>query len=120
MTNAEKDKIALKIIDTYDRLALVYASKLVLNTSKKYLNEQEFYVKKAIKNGLVIPINRKKIKLAKQQLAAKELEYNHNKSLLIEVLHQLTGETREHLKLFNPALQSFSIKISPLPKNETK
>lgn len=121
MTNAEKDKIALKIIDTYDRLALVYASKLVLNTSKKYLNEQEFYVKKAIKNGLAIPINRKKIELAKQQLAAKELEYNHNKSLFIVVLHQLTGETREHLKLLSPALQSFSIKISTAQKrNEVK
>ena len=43
---AEKDKIALKIIMAYDKLALVYASKRVLNTSEKYLNEQEYYVKK--------------------------------------------------------------------------
>uniref|UniRef100_UPI004047285D TolC family protein n=1 Tax=Mariniflexile sp. TaxID=1979402 RepID=UPI004047285D len=39
--NAEKDKIALKIIETYDKLALVYASKRVLTTSENYLNEQE-------------------------------------------------------------------------------
>ncbi|WP_445732600.1 TolC family protein [Mariniflexile sp.] len=106
--NAEKDKIALKIIETYDKLALVYASKRVLTTSENYLNEQEFYVKKAIENGLATPISRKKIELAQQQLASKELEFNHNKTVLIEVLHQLTGESRENLALLDPQLQSFS------------
>lgn len=121
VTTAEKDKIALQIIETYDKLALVYASKRVLNTSKKYLDEQEYYVKKAIKNGLAIPINRKKIELAKQQLEAKQLEYKHNTSLLIEVLHQLTGENRETLKLLNPKLESFSTDFSTTKKrNEVK
>jgi len=107
--NAEKDKIALKIIEAYDKLALVFASERVLTTSEKYLNEQEYYVKKAIENGLATPIGRKKIELAQQQLASKKLEFNHNKTLLIEVLHQLTGENREKLALLNPQLQSFSI-----------
>ena len=106
--NAEKDKIALKIIETYDKLALVYASKRVLTTSENYLNEQEFYVKKAIENGLATPISRKKIELAQQQLASKALEFNHNKTVLIEVLHQLTGENRENLTLLHPQLQSLS------------
>lgn len=57
---AEKDKLALKIIETYDKLALVYASEKVLNTSENYLNEQEHYVRKAIENGLATPIGRKK------------------------------------------------------------
>ena len=106
--NAEKDKIALTIIETYDKLALVYASKRVLTTSENYLNEQEFYVKKAIENGLATPISRKKIELAQQQLASKALEFNHNKTVLIEVLHQLTGENRENLTLLHPQLQSLS------------
>ncbi len=121
ITTAEKDKIALKIIETYDKLALVYASKRVLKSSEKYLDEQAFYVKKAIENGLAIPINRKKIELAKLQLATKKLEYNHNTSLLIEVLHQLTNESRERLKLLNPTLQSFSFELSDTKKrNEVK
>ena len=106
---AKKDKIALEIIEAYDKLAMVYASKHVLNTSEKYLNEQEYYIKKAIENGLATPISRKKIELAQQQLAAKQLDFNHNKTLLIEVLHQLTGENRQTLGLLNPILQSFSI-----------
>lgn len=106
---AEKDKIALKIIEAYDKLALVYASKRVLNTSETYLDEQEYYVKKAIENGLATPIGRKKIELAQQQLAAKQLDFNHNKTLLVEVLHQLTGENRGSLYLLNPILHSFSM-----------
>lgn len=103
---AEKDKLALKIIETYDKLALVHASEEVLITSEKFLKEQEHYVNKAIKNGLATPITRKKVGLAQQQLASKELEFNHNKTLLIEVLHQLTGESRENLTQIEPQLQS--------------
>ena len=106
--NAEKDKIALKIIETYDKLALVYASKVVLTTFENYLKEQEHYVKKAIENGLATPISRKKIELAQQQLAAKELEFNQNKTLLIALLHQLTGVSTEDLTLLRPQLRSFS------------
>ncbi len=106
---AEKDKIALQIIETYDKIALVQASKKVLITTENYLNEQVFYVTKAIKNGLATPISRKKIELAQQQLSAKQLEFDHNNILLVEVLHQLTGETKENLRLLNPQLSSFSV-----------
>lgn len=101
---AEKDKIALKIIENYDKLALVQASKSVLTTSEKYLKEQVHYVTKAIENGLTTPIARKKIELAQQQLASKQLEFSQNTQLLIEVLHQLTGESKEQLALVHPNL----------------
>ncbi len=106
---AEKDKLALKIIETYDKLALVYASEKVLTTSEKYLDEQEHFVKKAIENGLATPIGRKKIELAQQQLAGKKLEFEHNKIMLIEVLFQLTGESRDNLKMLKPELESFAL-----------
>lgn len=105
---AEKDKIALNIIETYDKLALVYASKRVLIASENYLKEQEFYVKKAIENGLATPIVRKKIELAQQQLAGRMLEFNQNKKMLIEVLHQLTSESKERLTFLNPQLEPFT------------
>ena len=119
---AEKDKIALKIIETYDKLALVNASKRVLTTTEKYLNEQEYYVKKAIEYGLATPISRKKIELAQQQLAGKLLEFDHNKTLLLEVLHQLTDESIENLSLLNPQLQPFATDSisSPEKRSEIK
>ena len=103
---AEKDRIVLKIIETYDKLALVNASEEVLSSSEEFLQEQEFFVRKAIENGLATPISRKKIELAQQQLAAKQLEFSHNKTLLIEVLHQLTGENKETLRILEPELNS--------------
>lgn len=115
---AEKDKIALQIIEAYDKLALVQASKRVLTTTEKYLNEQVFYVTKAIKNGLATPISRKKIELAQQQLSANQLEFEHNSILLIEVLHQLTGETKENLRLLDPQLSSFT--VDPVSNNEKR
>ena len=115
---AEKDKIAINIIETYDKLALVYASKRVLKTSENYLKEQEHYVAIAIKNGLATPIGRKKIELAQQQLAGKMLEYNQNKKLLIEVLHQLTNESKEKLTLLDPQLQLFT--TDSLTKSEKR
>lgn len=111
LEKAEKENIALKIIENYDKLALVHASEKVLTTSKNYLKEQDFYVRKAIENGLATPISRKKIELAQQQLASKELEFKHNKILLIEVLHQLTGQNKEQLALLNPQLISIALDL---------
>ncbi|EPR68343.1 TolC family protein [Cyclobacterium qasimii] len=106
---AEEDKTALQIIEAYDKLALVKASKKVLTTSENYLNEQATYVSKAIENGLATPISRNKIELARQQLEAKKLEFEHNNILLIEVLHQLTGESRTDLRILHPQLHSFTV-----------
>ncbi|QAA82647.1 TolC family protein [Aequorivita sp. H23M31] len=119
---AEKDKLALKIIETYDKLALVYASEKVLTTSEKHLDEQAHFVKKAIENGLATPIGRKKIELAQQQLAGKKLEFQHNKTLLIEVLYQLTGESKENLRILRPQLESFTLNATSniVKRNEIK
>ncbi|WP_081209277.1 TolC family protein [Salegentibacter sediminis] len=116
---AEKDRIILKIIETYDKLALVNASENVLAASEEYLKDQEHFVKKAIENGLATPISRKKIELAQQQLAARQLEFSHNKTLLIEVLHQLTGENKKVLGSLNPRLTGMQTnELAPEKRNE--
>ncbi|MBZ9629512.1 TolC family protein [Salegentibacter sp. LM13S] len=118
---AEKDRIVLNIIETYDKLALVNASEQVLAASEDYLRDQEHFVKKAIENGLETPISRKKIELAQQQLAARQLEYSQNKTLLIEVLQQLTGEEKEILKSLNPDLTDLPLEeIAPEKRSEVK
>lgn len=111
---ARKDEIALKIIETCDKLALVEASEKVLSTSEEYLEEQEFYVKKAIENGLATPISRNKIELARQQLNTKQLDFEQKKALLLEVLQQLTGESMEKLQLLQPQLRLLSPEAAAL------
>lgn len=119
---AERDKVALQIITAYDQLALVYASEKVLSTTETYLYEQEIYVRKAIEKGLATPIGRKKIELAQQQLAGKKLEFEHNKTILIEQLYQLTGESRAQLRMMLPKLQIIGIgeAIETEKRNEVK
>ena len=118
---AEKDRIVINIIETYDKLALVNASEQVLSASEDYLRDQEHFVRKAIENGLATPISRKRIELAQQQLAARQLEYRHNKTLLIEVLHQLTGEDKEILKSLNPNLNDLPLdEMAPEKRNEVR
>lgn len=119
---AEKDKVALKIIEAYDQLALVYASEKALNTTKNYLDEQTKYVKKAIENGLATPLDMKKIELAQQQMSGKFLAFEQNKTLLIEVLHQLTNEDRSTLALLRPKLYQLNYVTTAAPKkrNEIK
>lgn len=87
----EKDNIVVKISENYDQLALVIASEDVLKSTETYLTEQERFVNTAIKNGLATPIERQKINIAKHQLAMKKNDVENNKTLLLEVLHQLTG-----------------------------
>lgn len=119
---ARKDQIALQIIETYDKLALVRASEKVLSTSEEYLEEQEYYVKKAIENGLATPISRNKIELARQQLASRQLDYEQKTALLLEVLHQLTGVSVAELETLQPGLQPLSPETNLLPekRNEVK
>jgi outer membrane protein TolC len=114
LAKAESDKTALKIIENYDKLALVNASKEVLSATENYLNEQFYFVQKAIKNGLATPIDRRKIELAQQQLKSKQIEYNHNKELIINVLQQLTGESIDRLKLMQPNLTPIVIDSTKL------
>lgn len=119
---AERDKVALKIIEAYDQLALVYASEKALVTTKNYLDEQTKYVKKAILNGLATPIDLKKIELAQQQMAGKFLTFEQNKTLLIEVLHQLTNEDRASLQMLRPTLIQLnnSTNSEAVKRNEIK
>ncbi|MEP6262249.1 MAG: TolC family protein [Gillisia sp.] len=118
---AEKDRIVVNIIETYDKLALVNASEQVLSASEDYLRDQEHFVKKAIENGLATPISRKRIELAQQQLAARQLEYSHNRTLLIEVLHQLTGEEKGILRSLKPDLTALPLDdTAPEKRNEVK
>ncbi len=107
----QKDKVALQIIETYDQLALVASSNDVLNSSANFLAKQDEYVSKAIENGFAIPLDRKKIEIAQQQLIGKQLQFKNSRKLLIEVMHQLTGESKDVLNAINYQLPITASKI---------
>ncbi len=109
LSEKEKNKLIVSVSEAYNKLALVDASEIVLNTSEHVLEEQAIFIVAAIKNGLATPIERQKIELAKQRLAVKRVELDGNKTLLIEKLHQLTGVENHELVGLHPTLQPMLI-----------
>ena len=99
-----KTAVVMSVSDAYYKLALVQASKKVLQSSGNYLNTQEKFVSVAIKNGLAIPIDRQKITLAKHRLEVKKLDINNKEKLVIELLHQLTNTPIDQLEQLRPQL----------------
>ena len=99
-----KTAVVMAVSDAYYKLALVQASKKVLQSSGNYLNTQEKFVSVAIKNGLAIPIDRQKITLAKHRLEVKKLDINNKEKLVIELLHQLTNTPIDQLEQLRPQL----------------
>jgi outer membrane protein TolC len=100
-----KSKLLLDIADLYDKLALLYASDSVIKSSQAILDEQSRFVEGAIKNGLVTPLERKKIELARQKLQLRIVENEGSRITLLERLHQLTGVDFPTLNSLHPNLQ---------------
>ncbi len=108
----ETNKLELKLIDTYDNLSLTIASEEVLNSTERYLNEEEKFINSAIKNGLATPIDRRKILLAKHKIEIKRAEIHNNRELLLALLHQITDEDNTVLKQLEPRLRPLGINPS--------
>ena len=99
-----KTNVVIAVSDAYYKLALVQASKKVLESSENYLNIQEKFVTAAIKNGLAIPIDRQKITLVKHRLEVKKIDISNKEQLLVALLHQLTNKPVAQLAQLQPQL----------------
>ncbi len=98
-----------KITESYLNLGLLYASEKVLDQTENYVNKQNEYVVKAIKNGLTTGLDLQKIELAGKEMDLKRLELNNNKQLIYLQLSQLTGKNVEELKNIRPDLKSIIV-----------
>jgi outer membrane protein TolC len=105
LTETEKSKIIFETATTWDKLAVVYQSEDVLNSTELLIDEQWKFVEKAIQNGMATDLQRQKVILARQQLASKRIELNANKQLLISKLYQLSGVSMDSLAAARPELQ---------------
>ncbi|KAF5278690.1 hypothetical protein FQR65_LT15608 [Abscondita terminalis] len=72
LLEADKETIAKEIISTFDQLMLLKEVEKLIVDSEKRLNKEHLKVVKAIENGMAIPYDRDKIKLAMLELEAKK------------------------------------------------
>lgn len=109
LAEAGKEEIAKEVILTFDQLMLLHEVDKLLEDSEKRLEKEHAKVLKAIENGLAIPYDRDKIKLAILELEEKRVEADGNKSALKSKLQYLTGLSPEEIEQINYELQTFLV-----------
>lgn len=84
LVDAGREDIAKNIAITFDQLMLLdEVDRLIVDSEKRLKKEQE-KINKAITNGLAIPYERDKLKLALLELEEKKIELSGNRDLLIK------------------------------------
>ncbi|MBB5635134.1 outer membrane protein TolC [Pedobacter cryoconitis] len=100
----DRQEIIGKVSETYDMLALLKQSKVVLDYSDKQLQAQSKIADKALSYGLITKYEHKKIEVARAQLLAKLAEYDGKRNLVLKRLEQLTGIGIDTLRLIDNSL----------------
>lgn len=98
MVETDKDKLVEDIITSIDKFSYLDASEKLIEDSDKRLQKEEERVNRAIENGLAVPFDRDKIKLARLELESKKTQLAENKALLFQKLTYLTGMAESDLK----------------------
>lgn len=109
LAEAGKEQIAKEVIETFDQLMLLKEVDKLIDDSEKRLNTEYNKVLKAIENGLAIPYDRDKIKLAMLELEEKKLEAQGNKNVLLAKLEYLSTMSKTELESVQYQLQSYLV-----------
>ncbi|TRX38265.1 TolC family protein [Flavobacterium restrictum] len=123
LKESEKDGIIKEVINTFDQLALLNAIEKLLHDSNNRLNTETKRVTKAVEQGLAIPYDRDKIKLATLELESKGIELEGKRKLVYKKLEYLTGYQQSEIDQVSYTLEPYLIsdqKLSTDNKQEIK
>lgn len=98
LRDAKAETIAKEVLQALDNLMVLQHIDSLLVESRKRLEVEKNRVEKAIENGLAIPFDRDKIKLASLELDSKSKETENTKNLLLEQLSYLTGFSTKEIE----------------------
>ncbi len=114
LAEAGKEEIAKEVITTFDQLMLLNEVDKLIEDSEKRLETEHKKVLKAIENGLAIPYDRDKVKLAMLELKEKQLEAEGNRNVLLAKLGYLTQMSEQELQAIAYELKTFMISTASL------
>jgi len=109
LKDAEKDAIIKEVINTFDQLSLLTAIEKLINDSSIRLETESKRVTKAIEQGLAIPYDRDKIKLATLELESKKIELDGKRKLVYKKISYLTGYNQTEIEQVNYTLAPYII-----------
>ncbi|MBW4361316.1 TolC family protein [Flavobacterium taihuense] len=114
LKDSEKDAIIKDVINTFDQLKLINETEKLINDSDKRLQNETKRVTRAIEQGLAIPYDRDKIKLALLELESKKIEITGKRSLIYKKLQYLTGYSDTEINSVDYDLNPYLIDESNL------
>lgn len=91
LKDSEKDLIIKDVINTFDQLELLKEIDILIKDSGNRLEMEAKRVSKAIEQGLAVPYDRDKIKLATLELQSKKIESEGKRKLIYKKIQYLTG-----------------------------
>lgn len=97
LSEAEKENLAKEVIHSFDQLHLLNEVEKLLDDSEKRLATETKRVERAIMEGLAIPYDRDKIKLANLELQSKKAELQGNRKVLYQKINYLTGYSENQI-----------------------
>src|SRR5690606_20278274 len=98
LVDAGKEGMAKEIASTFDQLMLLNEVDKLIEDSERRLKKEQEKVNRAIENGLAIPYDRDKLKLAILELEEKKVELAGNRELLVKKIQQETGQSVSDVK----------------------
>lgn len=109
LSDAEKEMLIKEVIHSFDQLKLLDQLEKLLDESKKRLDTETKRVERAIHEGLAIPYDRDKIKLANLELESKRIELLGKRRVLHKKINYLTGYTDNKISEVDYLLTPYSI-----------
>lgn len=122
LSEAEKETLIKEVIHSFDQLHLLNQLEKLLNDSEKRLATETKRVERAIQEGLAIPYDRDKIKLADLELQSKKIELQGKRKVLFQKINYLTGYSDHQIKEVDYLLHPYIIseELSVENKQELK
>lgn len=97
MMELRKDFVVRELLLDLDRIQMLHVALTLIDDSETRLAKETDRVEKAIAQGLAVPYDRDKIKLASLELASKKEDILNSKELLLLKIEQATGWTSEQI-----------------------
>lgn len=120
MMDLRKDQVIRELLLDLDQLQMLNAAENLIAASEKRLAKETERVEKAIAQGLAIPYDRDKIKLAALELETKKVDVLNKKELLALKIQQATGASTEHILMLQHKVDPIFIleDINSMNRNE--
>ncbi|HUH25411.1 MAG TPA: TolC family protein [Flavobacterium sp.] len=97
MMELRKDQVIRDLLLDLDQLKMLHVAESLIQDSEKRLNKETERAEKAIAQGLAIPYDRDKIKLASLELETKKEDVLNKRTLLALKIQQATGWSTEQI-----------------------